>query len=141
MQPSGQLFDEVIACYREQFSFVLQDLLNPPTEQQPILVEGNSLLPDCVVEVLSETSRAVWLIPTETFQRKMYRRRGDWVENILAECNAPGLAYEHWMARDAAFARWIKARTTSLNLPLLEVSGQQSIAENADRVAKRLGLK
>jgi ribosomal-protein-alanine N-acetyltransferase len=70
----------------------------------------------------------------------MYRNRGDWVEHILAECDAPDLAYQHWMDRDVAFARWIEERTTSLKLPLLEVSGQRSIAENAKRVAKSLGL-
>ena len=141
MQTPEQLMLEVKACYQEQFEIILQDLLSTATGNKAVLAEGNSLMPDGVVKTLSTSSRAIWVIPTEPFQRKMYRRRGDWVGHILAQCEDPELAFRRWMNRDVAFARWIKERTTALELPLLEVSGQRTIRENAELVAKCLRLR
>src|SRR5438876_107802 len=83
MQPVENLVQEVIACYREQFTLVLEDILSLP-KRKSLLVEGTALLPVEVGSVLSRPSRAIWLIPSADFQRAHYSRR-DWVRVILAK--------------------------------------------------------
>src|SRR6266404_9183592 len=67
MQPAESLLQEVIACYREHFTLVLEDILSVPNRKS-LLVEGTALLPAQVASVLSRPSSAIWLIPSADFQ-------------------------------------------------------------------------
>ncbi len=139
MRPVDALLDDVIRCYQEQFDLVIADLLAMPAGA-PILVEGNSLLPDNLAPLLQDRRRALWVIPTETFQRRTYPNRGEWVLHILSQCSNPEQALQNWMDRDVAFAAWIEERVKDLGLAHFTVDGVQTIEQNAQRVIDFFGL-
>jgi 2-phosphoglycerate kinase len=139
MQPAEVLLSEAITCYGEHFQLVLEDLLALP-QADPLLVEGTALLPDRVASLLLDHHQALWVVPTEAFQREHYPRRGAWVGSILSQCQDPEGALQNWMDRDVAFAKWVTGRARALGLSLLEVDGQRTIAENAATVAGRFQL-
>ena len=138
MQPVESLVQEVIACYREHFTLVLEDIFSLP-RRKSLLVEGAALLPAQVASVLSRQSRAIWLIPTADFQRTYYSRR-DWVRGILAQCSKPEEAFHNWMQRDIRFAQWIEAEASATHLPFLRVDGDRTIEQNAEVVATHFQL-
>jgi 2-phosphoglycerate kinase len=140
MQPQDVLLQEAIGCYREQFDLVMADLAARSSKER-LMVEGTSLLPDCVAKVMEPRDRGIWIVPTEAFQRIRYRARGEWVKDILQECRDPERAYQNWMDRDVAFGEWVREQASARRLHVLEVSGQRTIGENADIVAKHFGLR
>jgi hypothetical protein len=129
---------EEIAIYREEFDMILDDLLALPPSP-PILAEGTALLPDCVNDVLTNPHQAIWIVPSESFQREHYSGRGSWVQDILRHCADPDLAFRNWMDRDVAFARWVTGKAIALGMRLLEVNGEHAIAEYAQTVAQHFG--
>ena len=139
MQPQQALLEQAIAAYSEHFSLILDELVNSVVEQ-PLLVEGTALLPGLVQTYLASLPRAIWVVPSEGFQRRMYPQRGDWVQGILASCSQPQTAFQNWMDRDAAFARWVFAETARLDLPSLVVEDSSTTDQNADRIAELFGL-
>lgn len=138
MHPVDFLVAREFAFYREEFQMVMEDLL-PMPRSSPILAEGAALLPECVAPLLTRRNQAIWVVPTEHFQRTQYARR-DWVENILRQCQHPSEAWENWMGRDAAFARQVSSEARKRQLAILEVNGSQSIQRNAGIIAKHFGL-
>jgi 2-phosphoglycerate kinase len=139
MQTPKILVAEAIACYQEHFQLVVTDLLSLP-QPEPMLVEGTCLLPGSVHTVLSSRSAAVWMVPTERFQKAHYAGRGPWVQAILNECAKPEQAYQNWMGRDVAFARWVTSTADELGLRTVPIDGSRTIAENARLVADHFGL-
>ena len=138
MQPVESLVQDVIACYREHFTLVLEDVLSP-LKRKSLLVEGTALLPAQVASVLSRPSHAIWLIPTADFQRAHYSKR-DWVRGVLAQCSEPEVAFHNWMERDIHFAQWIEAEASATHLSLLRVDGSRTIEQNAEAVARHFQL-
>jgi 2-phosphoglycerate kinase len=137
MQPVDALVQDVIACYQEHFTLILEDLCC--LAKRPLLVEGSALLPKEVAGVLSRQSRAIWVIPSADFQRMHYPRRV-WALNIVALCNHPAEAFHNWMERDIRFAKWIEEEARALQLPLLRVDGNRTVEENAQAVAIQFEL-
>jgi 2-phosphoglycerate kinase len=138
MQPVESLVQDVIACYREHFALVLEDIFSLP-KRTSLLVEGTALLPAQVASVLSHPSHAIWLIPTADFQRAHYSKR-DWVRSVLAQCSEPEVAFHNWMERDIRFARWIEAEASATHLSLLRVDGNQTIEQKAEAVGRQFQL-
>jgi 2-phosphoglycerate kinase len=138
MHPVDYLVVREFAFYREEFEMIMEDLLAMP-RSCPILAEGAALLPECVAPLLAKLNQAIWIVPTEHFQRTQYARR-DWVENILRQCRQPSEAWENWMGRDAAFARQVSLDARERQLTVLEVDGRQSIQRNAEVVTCHFGL-
>lgn len=138
MQPVESLVQDVIACYREHFTLILEDIRSLPSNK-PILVEGTALLPGRVACVLADRSRALWVVPTADFQRKHYSRR-EWVWRVLEQCASPEAAFHNWMERDIEFARRVTAEAGELGLELLRVDGKHTIEENALTVAAHFRL-
>jgi len=132
MQPLDSLVGDVIACYQEHFTMILEDIFSLP--KRPLLVEGTALLPREVASVLGRRTRAIWVVPTIDFQRAHYSER-DWARSIAAQCSNPEVAFHNWMERDIRFAKWIEAEASALHLPLLKVDGDRTIKENAEAVA------
>lgn len=137
MQPPDSLVQDVIACYQEHFTLILEDVLS--LSNRPLIVEGTALLPRPVARILTRQSRAIWMVPTAGFQRKHYSER-DWVQGILAQCSNPEAAFENWMERDIRFAEWIVAEASTLNLATLKIDGNLTIEENADAIARHFQL-
>jgi len=139
MQPVESLVQEVIACYREHFTLILDDVLALPKDK-PWLIEGTALLPKEVAHVLTRCNQAVWIVPTVDFQREYYAKR-DWVSGIVQQCDDPETAFQNWMERDIQFARWIIAETEILGCKVFVVDGQHTVEENALKIAAHFGLE
>ncbi len=137
MQSQTTLLEEAIHAYSEHLQFIFADLRKM---EGLVIAEGTSLLPD-YIKPLTAASRALWMVPTEGFQRKTYPKRDAFVSNILQQCEEPKLALQNWMDRDVAFAGWVQARTHQLNLRCIQVDGQRSIEENAALVAEHFQLE
>ena len=137
MQPQETLLHEAIDAYTEHLHFIFADLKGI---EGKVIAEGTCLLPDCIKPLISDISRAIWVVPTENFQREMYPKRGPFVNIVLEQCEDPEQAMQNWMDRDVTFARWVVERTKMLKLPCIEVDGQRSIAENAVLVANHFNL-
>jgi hypothetical protein len=138
-RPVEVLLQDEIAVYHEEWPMVVEDLLALP-DDLPVVAEGAALLPARVQDLLPDPRHAIWIVPTEAFQRGRYARRGAWVDEILAQCTAPEQAFEHWMARDAAYARWVSREARQRGLRVLTVSGARSIEENAAIVDAHFAL-
>ncbi len=134
-QPPARLLAEAIAAYREHFALAWADVQTLATNPHPLLVEGTCLLPDCVAGAITHPHQALWVVPSPDFLRVRYPVRGAWVQAILSQCTDPAQAQANWLDRDEAFAAWISAETTRLDLRLITVDGRTSIAEHADQVA------
>ena len=139
MRPVNLLLAETKDCYDEHFDLTVADVLGMPWDRS-ILVEGTCLLPDRVAGLLDNRRRAIWVVPSEAFQREMYPRRGEWVQQILGQCRNPEQALKNWMDRDVAFARWILNRTGDLSLQSMIVDGKASAEENAALVSHHFGF-
>jgi 2-phosphoglycerate kinase len=139
MYPVEFLVERELAFYREEFEMVLEDLLAMP-DSPPILAEGGALLPECVSTLLSTASQAIWVVPTEEFQRREYSRR-DWVKDILSQCRDPEQAWENWMGRDAEFARTVARDAEESGLRVLRVDGSAPLRSNASTIAAYFGLR
>jgi 2-phosphoglycerate kinase len=138
MQPVDRLVEDAIACYREHFDLIIDDIAARPSGKS-LLVEGTALLPREVARILSKRRDSIWIIPTYTFQREHYSKR-EWARTIVEQCDNPEVAFHHWMERDIRFAEWITAEVSVLNLELLKVDGSRTISENAEEVARHFQL-
>ncbi len=133
-QEINKLVRDVIKCYQEHFSLIIEDVLAFP-KVKPLLVEGTALLPQEVSYVLSKRNDAIWLISTPDFQREKYSQR-EWIYEILKQCDNKETAFQNWMERDAVFANFVMNEAKRLNLEWLLVDESKTIEENAMIVAK-----
>jgi hypothetical protein len=138
-RPVDDLLEDELTIYGEEFPMIVDDLLALPASR-PVLAEGTALMPRCVAPLLVRMTRAIWVLPTEMFQRHAYPRRGEWVQGILSQCTRPDESFRHWMDRDVAYGHEMARQATDLGLEVLWVDGERSIIENAARVAAHLGL-
>lgn len=129
-RPVERQICEELAFYREEFPLILEDLAAFPPGT-PLVAEGTALLPELVAPLLQGQRRAIWLVPTASFQREHYARR-PWIDDILRQCADPALAFDNWMQRDIGFADTVEASARALDLPVIRVDG----TENAERIAK-----
>ena len=139
IRPPEVLLADVIECYREHVSFILEDLRTLVSNSPRVLVEGTALLPDSIAPLLTSYERGIWLIPTQPFQEHNYARRM-WVDGILRQCADPQVAFRNWMRRDAAFARWVARQAHNRGLTSIEIDGSRSIEQIADSVARQFVL-
>jgi 2-phosphoglycerate kinase len=133
MQPINSLVQDVIACYREHFVLIREDIFER-SKRKSLLVEGTALLPRLVASVLTKRSHAIWMVASADFQRTNYSAR-EWAWDIVAQCRDPEAAFHNWMERDIRFAKWVEAEITALDLPILKVDGNRTLQENAEAVA------
>jgi hypothetical protein len=130
MRPPEVLLADVIAVLGEEFPMVLDDLLALPGKS-PVVAEGAALMPSLVHDLLLDPGCAIWIVPSEGFQRAVYPKRGAWVEDILDQCTEPEQAFQNWMDRDASFARRVKEEARARGLAVIEADGQRTIEQMA----------
>ena len=138
MQPINNLVQDVIACYREHFALILEDI-KEESRRKSLLVEGTALLPKPVASVLTKRNQAIWIIPSADFQIAHYSER-EWAWDIAAQCRDPEAAFHNWMERDIRFAELVESEAAALNLPILRVDGNRTLEENAETVARHFQL-
>ncbi len=150
MRPVGVQVAEEIECYREEFDMIVADLLTYPKPSPvcapavcapAVIAEGAALLPGLLSSVLLDRRRAMWIVPTEAFQRAHYTpEQRPWMRDILGQCEDPAQALRNWMGRDAGFARQVAEQARELSLALIEVDGKRTIEQNAQIVARHFEL-
>jgi len=125
LRPVDDQVEDELALYQEQFPMILSDLAG--SVDRVVVAEGAALLPECVAPLITDPRQAVWIVPTEAFQRRTYRTRGPWVEQVLSRCSDPAECWERWMARDAAFALRVAEQANTLGLRVIWVDGSRGI--------------
>lgn len=124
-RPIEQQVNETIASYRELFPLITADLVNLPTGR-PIVAVGAALMPRFIADTGIPLDRALWMIPTEGFQRHHYGQR-EWRNNVVRRTSDPERAWENWMRRDAAFAREVARQAGSISGQLIVVDGSRDL--------------
>jgi hypothetical protein len=120
---------------RELGVFALEDL---DAIDSSVIAEGMAFMPELLVK-LEPRVKAVYLIPTESFQREHYAKR-EWAQSLLETTDDPNAVFEKWMARDAANARTICEQARAFDFPVLEVDGSLSVLEVCAWVETQLGI-
>jgi dephospho-CoA kinase len=112
------MIQDELEANRELGVFALEDVI---AIDSPVVAEGMALMPELLVK-LEPRVNAVYLIPTESFQREQYAKR-EWAQSLLATTEDPKGVFEKWMARDAANARTIAIQARDFDFPVLEIDG------------------
>jgi cytidylate kinase len=129
-QPVDVQVADVRTGYGEQFPCLLADLAS---YHGTVVVEGAALLPELLAEVPVRSDHAVWLVPTEEFQREQYARRG-WAADLVRDLADPAEAFDRWMRRDASFAAQVAIRAEQLGYRVVVVDGSIGVDELAAEV-------
>jgi dephospho-CoA kinase len=103
-----------------------------------VIAEGMAFMPELLVK-LEPRVKAVYLVPTESFQREHYAKR-EWAQSLLQTTNDPKGVFEKWMARDATNARTISDQARTFDFPVLEVDGSLGVLEVSAWVETQLGI-
>lgn len=122
----------------ELFGLMVTDILALGTDQ-PVLVEGFSLLPRLVAPLLDDRQRAVWLLPDPQFRRSAFEQRGS-LWSIAGQTGDPPRALENLLRRDELFTDRIAREAQSLDLPRIHVRRGMTEDELTHAVAKELSL-
>ena len=119
---------EEIAFYHDEWHLIVRDLEALPRDT-PILAEGAALLPGLVAPLLSEGSKAMWMVPTLEFQLTYYWQRA-WAREVVRECSDPEQAFENWMQRDSGFAHVIIQQARQQHLDIVVVDGSRTLSQS-----------
>ena len=128
-RPVDAMLQDFVSASREEVPLIDADL-SAPHWRNGAIVEGCALLPSAVRTVASPGDAAVFMLPTEQFQREAYRAR-PWAAGLLAEVPDPALVWENWRQRDVAFANLVGAEARTLGLPVVIIDGTRSVYEVA----------
>jgi hypothetical protein len=122
----------------EGFDLVAEDLL--AMAGSDVLAEGFRLLPRLVAPLLSDASRAVWLLPAPGFRRSAFDARG-FTWTIAGRTSDPERALANLLERDRRFTESLAGEVARLGLRAIEVDGALDAEALTDRVAGCLGLR
>lgn len=137
---SPQTMLETFHWFRgEGFELIVEDLRRLPAGP-PVVVEGFRLLPHLVRPLLTEPGQAVWLLPTPEFRRAALHSRGS-LWQIAGRTSDPERALRNLLDRDHLFTERLRAETTRLGLPTIEVDATMTEDALVAAVARALGLE
>jgi 2-phosphoglycerate kinase len=123
----------------ECFSMIVDDLLALPS-QPAVIVEGFRPLPRLVKPLLTEATRAIWLLPTPAFREAVIETRGGSAWGFLAKTSDPHRALRNLLERDRMFADILRDETARLDLHAIEVDVTMSEDDLVKRVTEVFGL-
>lgn len=129
--PIEQQVDDEFAFYRAEFPLIADDLARI---DGPVIAEAAALLPSLIHGCDVSPDHAIWLIPTESFQRQYYARR-QWAWDLLKDTSNPARLFDRWMARDALFANRVRAEADEIGYRTIVVDGTEPISVVEARVA------
>lgn len=129
-----QMVADFVSVSYDEFPLILKDL--EATEwNHGAIVEGCALLPELVSASMMEADSAVFLVPTEDFQRHHYALR-PWIHDLLSKTSNRQAAWENWRARDARFADVVIEQAIEANLPVVEVDGKLTLDQIHNEFSK-----
>jgi hypothetical protein len=129
-QPIDVQVEDVFRLYREEFPLIVRDLA---AIRGGVVVEGAALLPELLAAHRIPPEHAVWLVPTEDFQRWHYERRG-WAHDFLAGRPELEDLFDRWMRRDAHFAVLVAQQARELGYQVIVVDGSAAAKKIAATV-------
>ena len=139
LRPVSTGIAEELASFQEEIRLVLEDLEGLDSRRS-VVADGTLLLPGNLASLGIPKKRAIWLIPTPEFQRRAYRHRGEWVDDLLRKYADSEQAWGRWMERDAVVAEYIRTSASDLGYSWIEVDGSEPIDKVAGRVEEHFGL-
>jgi len=120
-----------IASWTERFGMALDDLLALPAGT-PIIAEGPGIFPECVAPLLSEPSRALWLVPTPSFKRASAIRRDK--PGSRWETSDPARAQQNLIERDLLMGEYVQSTAEAFGLTVYLIDGSIDLNDMIDRV-------
>ena len=133
------LLDTFHWFHGECFNMIVEDLLGLKGEPA-IIVEGFRPLPRLVKPLLSETTHAVWLLPTPAFRQAVIESRGGSAWGFLARTSDPERALRNLLERDRMFTNILREETARLELPAIEVDATLTEDDLCKRVTEAFRL-
>lgn len=125
-----------INFFTEEFEMVIDDLYEFPKDK-PILAEGTALFPSQVSPV-TEPHQAIWLVATETHERKIRQQR-------MKQDSEWNFEMDPWFDDMITWSSKRKERTTSqaeqLGLKFIETDGIRSVQDTFDMIKSHFELE
>lgn len=121
----------------ELFHMLHKELVNRKFTH--LLIEGNCLLPDLVVQYFRFDWSGVWLVPTKTFQDKIYLER-DWAQELIKASGDPAMTLHNWIQRDQEYNETVRLQARDNDLPYMIVDGEKALEETFSWVEGNLKL-
>ncbi|NQW16614.1 MAG: hypothetical protein HQ478_03930 [Chloroflexi bacterium] len=106
----------------------------------PVVAEGPGLLPVLLASHHVAPEKAIYLLPTPSFQRNTNQRRGEWVQRALASRADLEIAWEEWMQLDDQFANLIEESATQAHYTSVRNDGGSDPGDVFRLVEKHFGL-
>ena len=123
----------------EGFNLIVEDLLRLPHEPR-VIVEGFRLLPHLVRPLLSESNRAVCLLPTPEFRHGVLERRGGTAWGFLAKTSDPERALRNLLERDRLFTEYLREEAARLGLHTVDVDTTTTEDDLTKQIESLFGL-
>ena len=140
MNRTPQTMLETFHWFRgEGFNLIVEDLLRLPREPR-VIVEGFRLLPHLVRPLLSESNRAVWLLPTPEFRHGVLERRGGTACGFLAKTSDPERALRNLLERARLFTEYLREETARLGLHTVDVNTTTTEDDLTKQIESLFGL-
>lgn len=127
-----------LARQEELFFMLIKELRKLPKE--PLILEGNCLLPRLVHSYIKSPHKAVWLIPSLDFQNKNYMER-QWIPGLVTQASEPSITLHNLVQRDHEFNQLIKEQAKKYDLPYHVIDGSKTIKERISQLEELFELK
>lgn len=133
-RPPEAMARDTIASWSQRVALAVEDLLAMPPAP-PIVAEGPGFFPEAIAPLLGDPRRAVWLVPSEEFQRaSAIRRDKPGARHLTAD---PALAQENLIRRDLLMGEHIRRQAAALGLATFAVDGRLGLQALAALVEAR----
>jgi hypothetical protein len=132
-QPPDAMAALSLRLAHERFALILDDLRRLPSSR-PLVAEGTPLLPALVAPQLDSPDRAVWLLPSDEFERARLAERAGAAFVGLAD---PERARLNRIERERAVCRALERETAERGLRTLIVDGSRDVGAVAAVVERR----
>jgi hypothetical protein len=136
-----QVFEAMAGRYGETIGFLVEGLLDRPTDRV-VIVDYFGVQPRDLAPLLSWPGQAAFLIPAAQFRRTTLGRR--YADPDRARANwgdlDPAAVLETRLARDALWDAEVTGQAIALGLPLLTIDGSRPAGEMAGDLAERFRL-
>ena len=117
------------------FPLILEDVKKALQSDSRNLIVDASVVPSSIASLIPSKNHIFYLIPEEKFQRDHYAQRSS-IHPTLAKTSDPERTFSNWMARDAAFARWLEGEVDKYKLSRILVDGTLTLESTINIVAE-----
>lgn len=128
-----EMTDATIASWSERCWMALDDIAEL-SAGSPIIAEGPGFFPWLLAPILTDSRKAIWLIPSEDFKRRSAAVRGK--PGNSHETSDPRRASANIIARDLIMGRRIQESCSAHELKCLVVAGDEDVQGIAGRIEK-----